>query len=179
MARGFRFNPMSMRWGKLYKGTPAELALEDALAAVGVPYRNQFPCYLYGLRYFLDFALPTLQLVIEVDDPSHESEEKQLDDAERTAAIEAKYGWTVIRCTNEEALSDPYGTIERLLLDQGYWPVPTGIRGLKIADFLPVVEKCPPKGKKPDKTKTRARVRVKKIATRRRKRGFVSLPTED
>lgn len=179
MGRGFRFNPMSMRWGQLYKGTDAERSLEDAVAALGIPYRTQFPGYIYGSRYFPDFVLPTLQLVIEVDDDSHNKAEKMLDDAERSESIEAKYGWTVVRCTNAEALSDPHGAVQRLLMDQGYWPIPEGIRSLKIADFLPKVEKCPPKGKKVDKVKSRERVRVKKIATRKRRRGFVSLNTKE
>lgn len=179
MGRGFKFNPMSMRWGQLYKGTDAERSLEDAVAALGIPYRTQFPGYLYGSRYFPDFVLPTLQIVIEVDDPSHESDEKQMDDAERTAAIEAKYGWTVVRCTNEEALTDPHGAVKRMLMDEGYYPIPQGIRSLKVADFLPKVEKCPPKGKKPDKAKSRERTRVKKVATRRRRRGYVTITTSE
>ena len=55
----------------VYVGGAFQPALEDAVAALGVPYRTQFPCFLYGLRYFLDFYLPTLGVVIEVDDPSH------------------------------------------------------------------------------------------------------------
>ena len=179
MGRGFRINPMPMRWGKLYKGTPAELALEGAVAALGVPYRTQFPGYLYGSRYFPDFVLPTLQIVIEVDDDSHNKTDKMLDDVERSEKLEAKFEWTVVRCTNEEATNDPYGTVKRLLMDQGYYPIPEGIRSLKIADFLPQPEKCPPKDKKADPAKARAKKRVKLAKTRARRRGFVYLPKEE
>jgi very-short-patch-repair endonuclease len=106
---------MSMRWCRLYRGTAAEHSLEDAVAAIGVPYRTQFPGFLYGSRYFCDFYLPTLKLVIEVDDPSHKKPDKMLADAERTLILESEWGVTVVRCTNEEALNDPYGTVKRLL----------------------------------------------------------------
>lgn len=125
---------MAGRWSKLYKGTASELALEDAVAALGVPYRTQFPGFLWGIRYFLDFALPTLGVVIEVDDVSHSSEEKRAKDAIRTKDIEAKFGWRVLRCTNEEAKSDPNGAVRRMLSEAKLWPVP---RGKKIASCLP------------------------------------------
>lgn len=102
-----------MRWAKLYSNpTEAEYALEPAVAALGVPYRFQHP--LWGLKVFPDFVLPRHKVVIEVDDPSHERKKKQREDAERTARLN-KHGWIVVRCTNDEALNDPYGTIERLI----------------------------------------------------------------
>lgn len=97
---------MHARWGKLYRDmTPAELAMEEAVASLGVPYRAQFPYFLYGLRYFLDFLLPTLGVVVEVDDPSHASPDRQIADARRTADLTAE-GWEVVRVTNEQALAD-------------------------------------------------------------------------
>lgn len=101
------------RWAKLYsQQTPAEAALEPAIAALGVPYRFQHP--LWGLKYFPDFALIKQKIVIEVDDPSHSRPKKKREDAERTKRM-AQHGWTVVRCTNDEALNDPIGTIERLI----------------------------------------------------------------
>lgn len=105
---------MAMRWGKLYKGTPAEHALEPAVAALGLAYRTQLPGYLYGFRYFPDFFIPQLGVVIEVDDASHNRKAKQEEDAERTAALAAR-GYRVVRCTNEEALNDPHGTVQGLM----------------------------------------------------------------
>lgn len=112
-------NPMHGRFARLYLGTRAEAALEPAVAALGVPYRTQFPCHLYagGLRYFLDFFLPTLRVVIEVDDDSHK--EKAAEDAARTADIERTFGVRVFRCTNEEALSRPAETVNRLMAQAG------------------------------------------------------------
>lgn len=107
--------PMGMRWARLYRGTRAELAIEPAVARLGVPYRTQFPCFLFpgGLRYFPDFVLPTIGLVIEVDDDSHAG--KTQEDAERSAALARVYGWRVVRCTNAEALADPDAAVSRML----------------------------------------------------------------
>ncbi len=160
-------NAMASRWAILYKGTDAEKALEDAVAAVGLPYRTQFPCFIYGARWFPDFVLPTLQLVIEVDDDSHKKKNKE--DQERTAGLKAKYGWDVVRCTNEEALSNPHGAVKKMLEAAGYWPVAEGLKRLRVADFLPATEKAPKKGEpiklsrsdaRKVRLKTRARGRV-------------------
>lgn len=107
-------NPMHGRLVKLLQGTPAELALEPAIAALGIPYRFQFPCWMYrgGLRYFPDFLLPSLSLVIEVDDKSHR--QKTEEDAQRSADLLRVHGWKVVRCSNEDALRRPYETVERL-----------------------------------------------------------------
>lgn len=137
-------NLMAARWARLYRGTPAEIALEDAVAALGVPYRNQYPGFLYGLPYFPDFFLPTLGLVIEVDDKSHNEVDKRAADAERTEVLAAR-GWRVVRCTNREALEDPKGTVKRMLLSEGLWPVP---RTPKLSECLPTVDRRKPTGRR-------------------------------
>lgn len=100
---------MHMRWGKLYRLTPAEKSLEPAIAALGLPYRVQEPLFLglhgAALRYFPDFLIPSLKLVVEVDDPSHE--QKATEDAVRTWWLWKAYGWKVVRVTNREALERP------------------------------------------------------------------------
>lgn len=100
----------------LYPMTPAERAVEPAIAALGLPYRTQFPCYLFGMgKWFPDFLMPTIGVVLEVDDDSHFMDpEKQKADALRTSAL-AALGYLVVRCTNEEALNDPEGTVKRLV----------------------------------------------------------------
>jgi very-short-patch-repair endonuclease len=108
---------MLQRWSKLYsQQTPAEAALEPALASLGVPYRFQHPVWVCGV--FPDFVLLNERLVIEVDDPSHRTASKRRADAERTAKLE-RAGWRVIRCENDEALDDPYGTVDRLMESVG------------------------------------------------------------
>lgn len=95
--------------------TDAERSIEPAVAALGVPYRTQFPCFLFGMgKFFPDFILPTIGVVLEVDDKSHNDPEKEKADALRTSALE-KFGYVVVRCTNEEAVNDPYGTVNRLI----------------------------------------------------------------
>src|SRR5882757_3319604 len=102
-----------MRWSKLYsKPTEAEEAIEPAIASLGVPYRFQHP--LCGLSLFPDFALINDRLVIEVDDPSHSKPAKKREDAERTAKLN-KHNWRVVRCTNAQAILDPYDTVDTLM----------------------------------------------------------------
>ena len=57
-------------------------------------------------RYVVDFACAPLRLVIEIDGGVHERDEVVLNDHYRQQEIEA-LGWTVIRFTNAEALTDP------------------------------------------------------------------------
>lgn len=134
---------MAMRWGKLYEGTPAEKSLEDAVAALGIPYRTQFPGYKFGCRFYPDFYLPTIKLIIEVDDKSHEK--KMLEDEERTRTMHAVWGVRVVRCTNAEALTEPYEAVERMLKSVGLWPLP---------EVLPtLVKSMPPLRKASKKSK--------------------------
>lgn len=100
-------------WGRLYRGTPAELALEPAVASLGVPYRFQHPLFLWGTKIFPDYCWPTIGVVLEVDDPSHEEPEKMADDARKTAILE-EMGYVVVRCTNAEATSNPYAVVDRI-----------------------------------------------------------------
>lgn len=155
-------NPMSARWNKLYKGTAAELSIEPAVASLGLPYRTQFPGFLYGFRFFPDFFLPTLGVVIEVDDASHRRLDKMLADADRTEALEDR-GWTVVRCTNEEALRAPHETVRRLLAEIGI-----GERQIEdakrksLAASLPVPQKAGQKQKREAKHKARQRRRQRR-----------------
>lgn len=110
---------MAGRAGKLYRDiTPAEIAMEEAVSRLGVPYRIQFPYYLWGVRFFPDFLLPTLKLIIEVDDDSHNEKAKKIADEQRTQELNA-LGWTVLRCTNEEAINDATGVLRNLLARVG------------------------------------------------------------
>ncbi len=137
---------MHIRWGRLYQGTPAELALEDAIAELGVPYRNNFPGFKYGVRFFPDFYLPTLKLVIEVDDRSHRDPVKMAEDELRTRALRQAWGVRVVRCTNEEALDDPRGAVRAMLSTVGLWPLPS--RRPSLAASLPQLRKAPVKARR-------------------------------
>jgi very-short-patch-repair endonuclease len=112
-----RDNLFLMRWSKLYANpTDAEAAIEPAIASLGVRYRFQHP--LFGLRLFPDFILPDYRVVIEVDDRSHYTKKKREADAERTERLN-NGGWTVVRCSNEEAEDDPYGAVDRMMTEAG------------------------------------------------------------
>lgn len=159
MAWRFKGNPMGPRWHRLYKGTPAEQSLEDAVAALGVPYRSQFPGFLYGFRYFPDFLLPTLKLVIEVDDKSHNKAAKALKDADRTEFFEQRHGWQVVRCTNEQAVNHPYEAVTTMLKSVGLWPIPEEYRKLRLADCMPQPKATPRKETREQKSERRQRRR--------------------
>jgi very-short-patch-repair endonuclease len=104
-------------WAAAYSNpTPAEAAIEPAVAALGVPYRVQHP--IWALRYRVDYAFPRHKVIFEVDDPSHTQKAKRAKDKQRTARL-AKAGWRVFRCTNDEAISDPVATVKRLALESG------------------------------------------------------------
>lgn len=118
-------NAFPVRWLRLYlRPTGPELALEPAVAALGVPYRFQHP--IPGMRTaegktlspILDFAVypnGTDQpgIAFEVDGESHFTPAGRAKDAIRTATLEAA-GWVVCRCTNEEATSHPDVTVARM-----------------------------------------------------------------
>lgn len=146
-------NVMSGRWGKLYRDTtPAELCMEEAIAELGVPYRNQFPGYLFGFRYFPDFLLPTLKLIIEVDDASHNEKRKKEADDHRTRELNS-LGWTVVRCTNEEALSNARQSLRKMLADAKIQlPLQSKV---SLKEGLP--QKSSASGKKPTRGEIRAR----------------------
>ena len=57
-------------------------------------------------RFVVDFACVPLRLVIEIDGGVHERDDVALNDHHRQQEIEA-LGWTVIRFTNDDALTDP------------------------------------------------------------------------
>lgn len=110
-------NPMLSRWYRLYTNqTAAESALEPAVAALGRPYR--FNHILLSVRAFPDFALVHDRVVIEVDGASHYRKGAAEKDKERDERLAAA-GWRTLRCRNEEALSDPYGTVDRLMREAG------------------------------------------------------------
>lgn len=151
---------MYMRWGKLSRCTPAELALEPAIAALGLAYRTQLPGFLYGFRFFPDVFIPQLDLIIEVDDDSHRGAEKMAADAERTEYLQSR-GWRVVRCTNDEATEDPHGTVRRLLNDAGITPLDIeNARRRPLAECMPQPGKCPAPVRRAAKSAARQRRRA-------------------
>ena len=95
----------------LRKGmTPAERTLWQALRrrrVAGLKFRRQHPIG----SFVLDFVCPSIRLVIEVDGPVHD-ESVDYDQA-RTDQLE-RYGYRVIRFTNEEITTQIDGVIRRI-----------------------------------------------------------------
>jgi very-short-patch-repair endonuclease len=58
-------------------------------------FRRQHPIG----RYVVDFACPAIHLVIEVDGPSHDTDEQRAFDETRTEYLE-RSGWRVLRVAN-------------------------------------------------------------------------------
>ena len=58
-------------------------------------------------RWTVDFACVPLRLVIEIDGGVHDRDDVMARDHHRQTGIEA-LGWTVVRFTNEIALSEPW-----------------------------------------------------------------------
>ncbi len=93
-------------------------------------YLRNFKHRVYRQRpidqFIVDFYCPELKLVIEIDGDSHNSENAQIYDLERTQILEG-YGLTVIRFTNQEILTNFEGVCEVI---GGVIP-PTPLDGLK------------------------------------------------
>ncbi|MBA4744986.1 MAG: leucine--tRNA ligase [Muricauda sp.] len=90
--------------------TPAEDKLWQALRRknLDVKFRRQHPVY----KYIVDFICLEKKLIIEVDGKIHDY---QLDkDAQRTLELEQKKGFTVIRFTNDEVISNLEAVIKKI-----------------------------------------------------------------
>ena len=68
----------------------------------GHKFRRQHPIS----RYVADFACDRLKLVIEIDGGVHDRDEVVIRDHLRQTELEA-LGWTVLRFTNTQVLSEP------------------------------------------------------------------------
>lgn len=90
-------------WYKLYMNqTPCEEIVERYVATLGVRYRTQHP--FLGQKSFTDFYFPDHNIVLEIDDPSHNRKSKRKKDLQRTKRLEA-LGLTIYRITNESVLA--------------------------------------------------------------------------
>lgn len=110
-------NPLIGFWYKQYFAeNKYELAIEPAIASMGLPYRYQH--LDLSRKIIMDFAMPTIKLDIEIDGDSHRRVDQIRADIDRAEQLK-KIGWTVYRIQNEDALADPHGCIERMILELG------------------------------------------------------------
>lgn len=95
-----RRNAKSMR----SKMTEPELKLWNELRAhrlMGLPFRRQMP--IDGR--IVDFACPSMKLVVELDGSQHGEAAARSADAARDARL-GELGWTIIRFWNDDVLHD-------------------------------------------------------------------------
>ena len=76
----------------------------DFLSGYPVKFRRQTPID----RYIADFYCPEAKLIVEVDGRGHLTQQKQAEDAERTATLE-QLGISVLRVPNDRINEDFHG----------------------------------------------------------------------
>ena len=93
------------------KSTEAETVLWDCIKGrqLGQPFRRQ---HIIG-EFIADFACIPAKLVIEIDGGYHQLPEQQTSDEQRQEWLESQ-GFTVIRFTNEEVISDIDNVLETI-----------------------------------------------------------------
>ena len=91
--------------------TDAESVIWGCLKSrqLGVTFRRQ---HVIG-RFIADFSCVVLKLIIEIDGGYHQLPEQQVSDQERTEWLKLQ-GFTVIRFTNEEIISDIDNVINKI-----------------------------------------------------------------
>jgi very-short-patch-repair endonuclease len=100
------------------------------LRATGFVIRRQSP---FGI-YIVDFVSHRERLVIEVDSITHQTQEQQDRDAERTTFIESR-GYFVVRFSNDEVLyctTDVVNRIKQMLVERRavkFTAMPLHLRG--------------------------------------------------
>lgn len=102
-------NVMSLRFAENYnnhyadKSKPQTL-MEREVAKLGIPYQAQFP--FYNLQAVVDFRIPDLGLLLELDGKEHRQPKKAAADRLRDDKLKAR-GWYTVRIPNQKVLEDP------------------------------------------------------------------------
>lgn len=88
-----------------------ELILIEALASVGIHVERQFPIVLPGgSTVFLDGAISTIRLGLEIDGPTHDTAVKVHRDKHRDLLLAAE-GWQILRPTTDDIRSRLRATV--------------------------------------------------------------------
>lgn len=102
--------------------THCEAIVETTLSSIRLRYvrEKRYQCPILG-SIFVDFYIPPLKLVLEVDGPSHDDVNQQLADRVRDS-FHVSCGRRICRIRNEELMehSSPTDVIIDRLLDNGY-----------------------------------------------------------
>ncbi len=92
------------------RSTPAEARLWEALCCRqldGLRFRRQHPLG----RFIVDFCCPSRRLIIELDGPVHEKQQEY--DTARTATL-TRYGYHVLRFSNDDVLGNLPAVLDRI-----------------------------------------------------------------
>lgn len=99
--------------------SPLEKAVAAVLSDVGPKFEREYPVYVYGGVYYLDFAWPHLRVGVEADGRRWHSDAPSFErDLDRHNALTAA-GWRVLRVTERQVRSDPAavrGRVRELLV---------------------------------------------------------------
>ena len=93
------------------RATPAENVFCSYLASLGLSYRFQRGFYEPYYR-IADFYLPTLNIIIEIDGPSHQD---PAHDRRMDKWFERVRGIKILRLTNEQVLAGEFQTLINLV----------------------------------------------------------------
>jgi hypothetical protein len=88
-----------------------ELRFLGLTARAGLP-KPLINTHVHGIE--VDFHWPDQRLIVEVDGGGHERPRTRVDDAAKTAFLEA-HGWTVLRVPEQQLLQAPHEVVARLL----------------------------------------------------------------
>ena len=91
------------------KATPAELRLKELLDCAGIEYEFQKPIG----PFVVDFCLPRVNTILEVDGGYHNANRQFRYDERRTIHLE-KHGWFLLRVTNDDVLNKQESTMARI-----------------------------------------------------------------
>ncbi len=80
--------------------TQEEIKTESILIQKNIEFETQKPIILDNIPMILDFYIPKLKLVIEVDGGYHKMSKQQIKDKKRDKTLQ-KYGYSVMRIPNE------------------------------------------------------------------------------
>ena len=91
--------------------TDAEKVIWEYLRAkrMGVKFRRQHPV----LDYIVDYVCLDKMLIIEIDGEYHNQQEQQIEDRNRDERLK-DMGYTVLRFTNEQVMTNIDGVLENI-----------------------------------------------------------------
>ena len=100
------------------RATPAEIAFQHILVDLRIQYIFQ---HIFGKKnrkfYIVDFFLPQLKTVVEIDGPYHKDPIQGWRDEMRTKKLQKRYGDKVnlvIRFSNDDVILNPDVVIHKL-----------------------------------------------------------------